>query len=177
MTWVDIPNNELAVDAPVRSINALQIRDNIAHVRDGLGSIQYFTTSGTYNKGTDIRRVRVTVIGGGGAFNAGQNTGGGGGGTAVKNIDESAVNATEAVTVGTAGNDSSFGAHCSATAGADGGVTNGDGGSGTDGDLNIDGVHGFQGGQAGSGLIPGIGCGGGSSEGARAGIVIVEEFY
>lgn len=102
--------------------------------------IEVFTASGTYTRKAGCKKIRVRVIGGGGsgggcAPTAGaQSSAGSGassGGYSEKWIEATALGATETVTVGvavngttnangTAGNPSSFGAHCSATGGAGG---------------------------------------------------------
>lgn len=144
MTWTDIPNASLEPGAPARSVDAIALRDNIAHVRDGNNLTQVFTASGTYTKPAGLKRLKVTVIGGGGG-GAGCDSGsgyvvsygGGGGGVAIKVIEASALLSSETVTVGTGGTAStgnnvagtggttSFGAHVSATGGAGGLVSNG----------------------------------------------------
>lgn len=118
-------------------------------------SRQVFTSSGTWTKPEGLSYVSVKAIGGGGG--GGANTtndigggGGGGGGISEKIIDESALAATVSVTVGsggtgavlpstngTAGGNSSFGAHCVASGGQ--GATaalGGASGLGSSGDLN-----------------------------------------
>jgi hypothetical protein len=116
-----------------------------------------FTSNGTWTKPTGLKRVRVTVIGGGASGGSGPATaagqgsaggGGGAGGTSIKTIEAATLGATETVTVGTgggaaaaggngnAGNTSSFGAHCSATggtAGQSGGVAAADTPAGQEG--------------------------------------------
>lgn len=103
-------------------------------------STQVFTANGTYTAPPGLKRVRVTVVGGGGgaggidATGVGQvacSGGAGGAGTAVKTISAATVGASQAVTVGAAGvggvagvnnggtgGTSSFGALVSATGGA-----------------------------------------------------------
>lgn len=116
-------------------------------------TIQKFTSSGTWNRPTGCKTVKVTVVGGGGgaggANSQGGNyttQGGGGGGAAIEYID---VTGTSSVTVtrgaggsggvgsngaspgsaGSSGGTSSFGSFCSATGGSGGAGTGG--GSGT----------------------------------------------
>ena len=140
---------------------------------------QVFTSSGTFNVPALVTAVKVTVIGGGGGgggcqTNAGGTAseagGGGGGGCAIKWVTGLTPAGTVTVTVGTggaggtagpnngsAGNTSSFGAHCSATGGGGGnsgatssGTTSaagGAGGAGSSGDLN------FAGADGGSGVV------------------------
>jgi hypothetical protein len=129
--------------------NALEFGD----AGGGLQSQQVFTSTGTatWTKPTGIKKVKVYV------------TGGGAGGTAIEIIDVSSVSSVT-VTVGTAGSGasanssnaggngatSSFGSYCSATGGtggyhaAGGGASNGEGGIGTNGEINIKGGWGGQ---------------------------------
>jgi len=102
-------------------------------------STQVFTGSGTWNKPAGLKRIKVTIVGGGGgsggaAQGVGTGAGGGaGGGFSIKWIESASLGATETITVGaggtggaaganngTAGGTTSFGAHCSATGGAAG---------------------------------------------------------
>jgi hypothetical protein len=112
-------------------------------------TIQKFTSSGTWNRPTGCKTVKVTVVGGGGgaggANSSGGNyttQGGGGGGAAIEYID---VTGTSSVTVtrgaggsggvgsngnfpgtaGSSGGTSSFGSFCSATGGSGGAGTGG----------------------------------------------------
>lgn len=138
--------------------------------------MEVFTTSGanTYYKKPNVAFIKVTVVGGGGGGGSTQTTGagevanggcGGGAGASIKIIQNSALAATETVTVGafgtggTAGSDnagtggtSSFGSHCSATGGQGGSrgtatnssasASGGDVGEGSGGDINICGTAG-----------------------------------
>jgi hypothetical protein len=128
------------------------------------GRGQVFTSSGTFTVPATITAVKVTVVGGGGNganvttsnFAGG---GGGGGGTAIEFVTGLTPGGTVTVTVGTAGNTSSFGSFCSATGGASvstNGTAGGAGGAGSGGDINITGFAG------GSVEGPWIGAGGGS---------------
>ena len=127
----------------------------------------------TWTKPAGLKRVRVTVIGGGasgaggvatGASQVSTGSGGGAGGAAIKTIEASALGATESVAIGlggaassTTGNNggtSSFGSHCSATGGVGGNGAGPStsasakgvlGGIGTGGDLNIRGGSGHPG--------------------------------
>lgn len=124
----------------------------------------------TWTKPTGLKYVIVEVqavggIGGDatGASNGG--SGGGGGGYSRKLIEAASLGATETVTIGGAGNSSSFGSHCSATAGSNGtngGGSGGSGGTGSSGDINVTGG----GGGAGNGTASISGAGGASFFGA-----------
>lgn len=99
MAWTNITNAQLAIGAPVRSIDLLALRDNILAVRDNLNRGQAFFSSGSFIVPAGIATLKVTVGGGGGgggtdylsgfSGSAGGNTtfgsyltGGGGGGSA-----------------------------------------------------------------------------------------------
>lgn len=93
-----------------------------------LKSVQTFTSSGTWNKPTDINSVRVQLVAGG--------AGGAGGGTSG--------------TTGGTGGTTSFGTHCSASGGTggtagSGGGSGGIGGNGSNGDVNLRGGSGLNG--------------------------------
>ena len=111
------------------------------------GRGQVFTADGTFTVPTGVTAVKVTVIGGGGngasiTATGGCGAGGGGAGTAIEFVTGLTPGGTVAVTVGTAGNTSSFGAFCSATGGtsvAVNGTTGGAGGAGSGGDINLTG--------------------------------------
>jgi hypothetical protein len=177
--------------------------------------IRTYTTSGsphTWTKPTGLKYVIVEVQGGGGTGSAASGTGsadnagsgGGSGGYSKKQIAAASLGATETVTIGEIGGNSSFGAHCSGN-GASGGTA----GTSTGGDLNItgkagapayapdsdidwmkgghggDSMFGF-GGVSGSRNATGYGagaCGGDRASGqtsagtATAGICIVTEYY
>lgn len=119
-----------------------------------------YTASDTWSKPTGLKRIRVTVVGGGGSGGANnatgtRGTGGGGGGLSIKTIEAASLGATETVTVGAggaavggasnanAGGTSSFGAHCSATGGTAGlkatgtALVGASGGQGSGGDINL----------------------------------------
>ena len=128
----------------------------------GLVSMQVFTSSGTWTKPAGVTKIKVYVTGGGGgglATNGDDTSGGGGAGsTAIKMIDVSSVSSVS-VTVGAGqaargdngggsviyGNASSFGAYCTAGAGANGSgywSLGGNGGTASGGDINIPGGDG-----------------------------------
>lgn len=155
------------------------------------GKGQVFTTSGTFTVPTGVSAVKVTVVGGGGGGGGGNanmsvGVGGAGGGVAIKYLTGLTPGATVTVTIGAAGTTgsgaaggaggtSSFGAYCSATGGAGGGigqyasnsVSDSNGGVGSNGDINITGGYGASGGWVvyGCGNFLGIGGAGGGSFG------------
>lgn len=126
-------------------------------------AMRVFTSPGTWTKPTNLKAIKVIVVGGGGASG---NTapaplqpqatwpGGGGGGAAIEYLDASAIPGPIAVTVGEGGNQanpaslsgntSSFGALCSATGGTTGRAAPAPaaGGTGTGGTYNIPGQPG-----------------------------------
>jgi hypothetical protein len=133
----------------------------------GFSNLQVFTSTGTFTVPADITKVKVTVVGGGGGGGgyagsyATNGIGGSGGGAAIKIVSGLTPSGTVSVTVGTGGaaggtgstsrggtgGTSSFGAYCSATGGgggynsqqAGGNAPVGVGGSGSSGDLNLNG--------------------------------------
>jgi hypothetical protein len=149
-----------------------------SHIKKGLLRTIYYNTAGTptYTKNPYADFIEVEVIGGGGgsggvdgeASGQAMTGGGGSGGYSRKTILNSAVGATETVTVGalgaagasgnnagSSGGTSSFGSHCSATGGSggagmqsttgSGGGTGGNAGVGSGGDLNLYGNDGANG--------------------------------
>ena len=194
----------------------------------GFTSVQVFTAAATWTRPTDITKVIVEVLGGGssGAASADLDdaSGGGGGGYAKKFVDVSSVT-NSVITVGAGGTavtsenvgivggssswvDTASGGSLTLTgAGAaapsNGGYAqDGTGGTGTNGDINIQGGDGFNSGnnigkggdsvfgfggnegitgQAAAGVARGYGAGGGGGKGVNSGagtggIVIVWEY-
>ena len=105
----------------------------------------------TWSKPAGLKAIKVTVVGAGG--NGGNNPvapaagGGGGGGAAISYLPAPSIPGPVAVTAG--GGTNSFGAFCSATAGAVGGATSalnapgGAGGTGSGGTFNMSGSGGM----------------------------------
>ena len=130
-------------------------------------------------------KIKVTVVGGGGNGGSGTTTGsgltqnnfsnggGGGGGTSIEVISGLTIGSTVSVTVGGAAGTSSFGAYLSATGGLSasntaGSIAGAAGGLGANGQLNIQGGSGGNGGGAPlSSTVPG-GAGGASTLGGSA---------
>jgi hypothetical protein len=179
-----------------KDMTPLRVAQAIAALAGGgiAMSTQVFTASGTYTKPSGLLYAWVFVTGGGGGgglpSGGGWGAGGGGGGTAIKLIAAASLGATETVTVGSAGGgSSSFGSHCSATGGNAGGHSSpGHGGTGTNGNINLDGSKGAVGWPYEHAEIWGTGgtsfWGGGYGRGghgkddatARAGVVFILEF-
>jgi hypothetical protein len=137
-------------------------------------ALNAYDAPATWTKPVGLKAVKVTVVGGGGTGGSSTSTapasasgggGGGGGGATIDYIPAPSIPGPVAVTAGAGTN--SFGAFCSATAGANGGnstpsVTGGGGagGTGSDGQINLTGTSGF----AGSGLGTGFPSMGGTSQ-------------
>ena len=166
---------------------------NLTGVESGLASVQVFTSSGTWNRPSGIKKVKVIVTGGGGGGGGGGSSwnhgaGGGAGGTAIEFIDVSST-ASVTVTVGAKGNGgtyntvgsnggtSSFGSFCSATGGRGGQkaatspYTSHNTGVGSGGDINLYGGNGTSpGGGNGNdetaGTVGGASYWGGGAEGS-----------
>ncbi len=169
----------------ISSSPALQYK--LPALRPGFSQIQAFATSGSFTVPIGVTRVKVTVIGGGGA--GGTHTtipsgGGGAGGQAIHVINGLTPGAVIPVTVGAggvpwtggsvgqggSGGTSSFGAYVSATGGQGGGggsvvatAAGGGGGSAVGGDVNSGGSCGgdsiIQAARGGDGGGPGAGRG------------------
>ena len=138
-------------------------------------NVQVFTSNGTFTIPTGVTKLKVTVVGGGGAGGYGpfdgysgftRGAGGGGGGAAIKWL--AVTGGTLAVTVGGSAQASSVASGTqsittiSATAGGSssaGSQVPGSGGNGSNGDLNIEGSSGFfpsiSGGQGGGTILAG----------------------
>jgi hypothetical protein len=143
-----------------------------AAVAGGGYALNAYVSPTTWSKPAGLKAVKVTVVGAGGsgvaspagsALNRGS-SGGGGGGAAIEYIPAPSIPGPVAVTAGPGTN--SFGAFCSATAGADGvllvgtgGAQGGVGGVGSGGNIDIAG-------QAGTAIVatpsPVIAIGGGT---------------
>jgi|GEM_PF-2380594 len=135
--------------------------------------INTYTANATWTKPAGLKYVDIEVqaggAGAGASGTAGNASGGGAGGYSRKRVLAAALGATETVTVGAAvafsnsGNNSSFGAHATATGGTVGAVglqtLGGAGGAGASGDINI---NGQDGGASGFASYPKYGDGGNS---------------
>lgn len=154
-----------------------------------------YTSSAIYTPPVGLKRIRTTIVGGGGGkgtYGPFSSNGGGAGGTAIKTIEAAALGATESITIGgggTAGNSggtTSFGSHCTAT----GGSPTGGQGNGYNGDLNIMGLSGeylytlsgYSVGAAPGSSFFGYGYGRGGSvvpgyTSGTAGVAMIEEFF
>lgn len=155
-------------------------------------TVQVFTANGTWTKPVGVRRIKVTVTGGGGGGGPGYSNcgndwmggaGGGAGGTAIKYMDVSAIPSV-AVTVGTGGTGAAA-AGCASYSGV-----GGNGGSSSFGAYaSASGGASFWGGggrgamysAATAGVAYGSGGGGGNADSSAAsagapGIVTIEEY-
>ncbi len=115
--WVTIPDSVLEAGDPVRSIDALALRDNpiaiteraagAPRVKGTLASVQTFTADGTWTKPTGVTLVMVEVIGAGGGGGSGfvnkSGGGGGGGGGHDRALLDVTTIATSAITINAAG--------------------------------------------------------------------------
>ena len=171
--WTNVPDSNLEPGDPIRSVDIIAIKDNTTALAEGASGApeiyqkatlfsaraQVFTSNGTFTIPTGVIRLKVTVVGGGGAGGYGpfdfysgftRGAGGGGGGAAIKWL--SVTGGTLAVTVGGSAQASSVASGTqsittiSATAGGSssaGSQIPGSGGNGSNGDLNIEGSSGF----------------------------------
>lgn len=155
-TWISTPGNSVA---------------------GGDYIMRAYVSPATYVKPTNVKAIKVTVVGAGGAGGPATSTntavscggGGGGGGAAIRYLDVASIPASPiAITAGAGTN--SFGAFASATAGSTGGAgvasntqvaVGGAGGSGSSGTVNVGGSGGEMG-VAVSGSFAVGGTGGGS---------------
>jgi len=169
----------------------------------GNPSITVYTSDDTWTKPAGLKYVEIELVGGGGNGGAAgsssyrySGSGGGAGGYSKKIIAASTLGATETVTVGAAASSSSFGTHASATGGSNADRTDfGAGGTGSGGDINLEGEPGqtvtrdgsAQGGQGGWSELGSYGRGGQGAqgsydgvypgEGGASGVVIVTEYF
>jgi hypothetical protein len=158
----------------------------LAEVRTALNALStsgrllrtsYFSSSGTWTKASDVGFIVAEGVGGGASSTADGKMGGGAGGYARKKIAAASLGATETVTVGaggaaggTAGADTTFGAHFTAGGGQIGTVVGsagngGVGGAASGGDLNL---NGGGGGGTHGGTDESFGAGGNSYFGGGA---------
>lgn len=79
MSWTNITNAQLAIGAPIRSIDLLALRDNIISVRDAMNRAQIFTSSGNFVVPDGVSAVKVSINGGGGGGGVVYGNGGGSG--------------------------------------------------------------------------------------------------
>ena len=188
-------------DATPSASNKFLTEDDINSTFFPTPQVVVFTSSGTWTKDAGLKYIIVEGVGGGGGCDDDDNGAGSGGGYFRKLILASALGSTETVTIGAAGTsaalvgsatnggNTSFGSHCTGNGGTKQG---GAGGTATGGDINITGEVG-QGGSSGTGgnysyggasmlgkggaTPSGYGSGASSANGAKAGIVIVTEYY
>ena len=168
-------NGSLGSDTQVLSSNGSSVY--WADAGGGDYVMTTITSTGTWTKPANLKKIKVTVVGAGGLSGGTDPTGtpnnpnpgydaagGGGGGTAIKYLPAPNIPGPVSVTVGTvpATRTSSFGAFCSATGGSNGGptVSGGAGGTGTGGDLNLNGRGGGGSGVTAAGLAEPLGGGG-----------------
>jgi hypothetical protein len=121
-----------------------------AAAASGFSNMQVFTSPGTFTTPSSTTKIKVTVVGGGGGSGGPISGGGGGGGTAIY-VGPVTSSTGYPVTVGSAGNTSSFSSLASATGGSSGNSPSGGGaaGAGSAGTLQ------FKGSGGGGQLAPG----------------------
>lgn len=124
--------------APASAANpiALGVNDPMITTNPVVRTYLNASSPATWTKPAGLKYVVVEVQAGG-ANGISKNSGGGAGGYTKKTIVSASLGATETITIGAVGGNSSFGAHCSAT-----GTTSQTGGSSSGGDLNITGEDG-----------------------------------
>jgi hypothetical protein len=125
--YTNIPDSSLEPGKPIRSVDIIALRDNIEHYAENNGTTQVFTSPGTWTKPATVKRVKVTVIGGGGGCAS----------TGPFPIPSSGSQ------VGNPGGTSSFGGFLSATGGVGSPSGGSAGGSGSGGDLDVGGQRGL----------------------------------
>lgn len=151
----DVPNSSTAITTEETSAEqpvseALQQKIggavNLLLDRSANMNIQVYTSSGTWTKPANLRKVFVILTGNGASGRSGAGSragsGGGAGATVMKLIDAAALSSAETVTIsGT----NTFGALVSAAAGSSGAnnYIGGDGGVASGGDIIIDGGDGM----------------------------------
>lgn len=122
----------------------------VAETNKALSKGYLYTFNPTWTKPSGLKYISVRLVGGGGKGGVGSDgtntggAGGSGGGYSEKIIDESALGATETLTVGIQTETSSFGSHLQATGGASASATTvGLSGEGSLGDFNSRGSSGI----------------------------------
>lgn len=160
-------------------------------------TVQVFTSSGTYTAPSGLKYAIVEVVGGGGGggsaltvSGSASGGGGGGGGYAKKLISATTIGVSQTVTIGalgaggapsnagSAGGNTTFGALLTANGGSGGSheSSGGAGGTASDGDINITGQTGGEGGDAtlgtryGGSSFYGFGGAPTSANGSNAGV-------
>jgi hypothetical protein len=126
-SYTNVPDSVLEPGDPIRSVDIIAIKDNIEHYAENNGTTTVFNAPGTWTKPATVKRIKVTVVGGGGSalFTPGPTSPG---------------------ATAPAGGTSSFGAFVSATGGGGAKTPSpsniGPGGTGSNGDLNFSGKRG-----------------------------------
>jgi hypothetical protein len=174
---------EIASTGPVTIPGNLTVTGTITAGAGTVYNLEQYTSPATWTKPTDLKAIKVTVIGAGGSSGSSPSAsqgvgGGGGGGAAIAFIPAPSITSptpgpvTVSVTAGPGTN--SFGAFCSATAGGNSAASptvaslpiGGTGGVGSGGSINISGADGAtsqggnSGGSGGNSILGGGGRGG-----------------